>query len=117
MHGGSFASRMSRCIGGRRIISGSAVSVITVADVLLSAESWPCWVTWSAWKAADGTARWSPQYGISSLMLCSAQCSALLRCQAPNATNALCGYHIVTGQPSDHLGEDFKDLHADWLAR
>ncbi|GJP35141.1 hypothetical protein CLOM_g19656 [Closterium sp. NIES-68] len=37
--------------------------------------------------------------------------------KTPNATNPLCGYKIVTGQPSDHLGEDFKDLHADWLAR
>ncbi|CAI5991009.1 unnamed protein product [Closterium sp. NIES-65] len=37
--------------------------------------------------------------------------------KTPNATNALCGYKIVTGQPSDRLGEDFKDLHADWLAR
>ncbi|CAL5346129.1 unnamed protein product [Camellia sinensis] len=32
---------------------------------------------------------------------------------APNATNSLCGYKIMTGQPSDRLGEDFSDA---WLS-
>ncbi|KAB5560664.1 hypothetical protein DKX38_005621 [Salix brachista] len=32
--------------------------------------------------------------------------------KAPNATNSLCGYKIVTGQPSDRLGEDFSELNS-----
>jgi uncharacterized protein YnzC (UPF0291/DUF896 family) len=37
--------------------------------------------------------------------------------KAPNATNSLCGYKIVTGQPSDRLGEDFSDLYKDFTER
>lgn len=37
--------------------------------------------------------------------------------KVPSATNSLCGYKFVTGQPSDRLGEDFSELHADWVAR
>ncbi|KAL6546543.1 hypothetical protein OROMI_022264 [Orobanche minor] len=37
--------------------------------------------------------------------------------KAPNATNSLCGYKIVTGQPSDRLGEDFSDQHKDFSER
>lgn len=37
--------------------------------------------------------------------------------QAPNATNSLCGYKIVTGQPSDRLGEDFSDQYKDFSER
>ncbi|KAJ0845970.1 putative apoptosis inhibitory 5 [Helianthus annuus] len=29
--------------------------------------------------------------------------------KAPNVTNSLCGYKIVTCQPSDRLGEDFQN--------
>ncbi|EFH56684.1 predicted protein, partial [Arabidopsis lyrata subsp. lyrata] len=32
----------------------------------------------------------------------------------PNATNSLCGYKIVTCQPSDRLGEDFSELDKDF---
>ncbi|XAR68297.1 hypothetical protein NMG60_11003377 [Bertholletia excelsa] len=35
----------------------------------------------------------------------------------PNATNSLCGYKIVTGQPSDRLGEDFSERHKDFIER
>ncbi|PIA31324.1 hypothetical protein AQUCO_05100098v1 [Aquilegia coerulea] len=34
--------------------------------------------------------------------------------KTPNATNSLCGYKIVTGQPSDRLGEDFSDIYKDF---
>ncbi|GJV30402.1 apoptosis inhibitor 5-like protein API5 [Tanacetum coccineum] len=34
--------------------------------------------------------------------------------KAPNATNSLCGYKIVTGQPSDRLGEDFTEFNKDF---
>lgn len=37
--------------------------------------------------------------------------------QAPNATNSLCGYKIVTGQPSDRLGEDFSECYKDFTER
>ncbi|KAJ4830682.1 hypothetical protein Tsubulata_027994 [Turnera subulata] len=37
--------------------------------------------------------------------------------KAPNATNSLCGYKIVTGQPSDRLGEDFSELYTDFTER
>ncbi|XP_065877226.1 apoptosis inhibitor 5-like protein API5 [Euphorbia lathyris] len=37
--------------------------------------------------------------------------------KAPNATNCLCGYKIVTGQPSDRLGEDFSELNKDFTER
>ncbi|XP_051129063.1 apoptosis inhibitor 5-like protein API5 isoform X2 [Andrographis paniculata] len=37
--------------------------------------------------------------------------------KAPNATNSLCGYKIVTGQPSDRLGEDFSDQSKDFSER
>ncbi|PRQ19479.1 putative apoptosis inhibitory 5 [Rosa chinensis] len=31
--------------------------------------------------------------------------------KVPNATNSLCGYKMVTGQPSDMLGEDFTEQY------
>lgn len=37
--------------------------------------------------------------------------------KAPNATNSLCGYKIVTGQPSDRLGEDFSEFNKDFTER
>ncbi|XP_024543688.1 apoptosis inhibitor 5-like protein API5 [Selaginella moellendorffii] len=37
--------------------------------------------------------------------------------KSPNSTNSLCGYKIVTGQPSDRLGEDFTDLYKDFIER
>ncbi|MBA0811656.1 hypothetical protein Gohar_003532, partial [Gossypium harknessii] len=37
--------------------------------------------------------------------------------KAPNASNSLCGYKIVTGQPSDRLGEDFSEYHKDFTER
>ncbi|KAL3681101.1 hypothetical protein R1sor_024057 [Riccia sorocarpa] len=37
--------------------------------------------------------------------------------KAPNTTNSLCGYRIVTGQPSDRLGEDFTELYKDFIER
>ncbi|PIN16026.1 Apoptosis inhibitor 5/fibroblast growth factor 2-interacting factor 2 [Handroanthus impetiginosus] len=37
--------------------------------------------------------------------------------KAPNATNSLCGYKIVTGQPSDRLGEDFSEQYKDFTER
>ncbi|XP_076957061.1 apoptosis inhibitor 5-like protein API5 [Bidens hawaiensis] len=37
--------------------------------------------------------------------------------KAPNATNSLCGCKIVTGQPSDRLGEDFTELYKDFTER
>ncbi|XP_071697557.1 apoptosis inhibitor 5-like protein API5 [Rutidosis leptorrhynchoides] len=37
--------------------------------------------------------------------------------KAPNATNSLCGYKIVTGQPSDRLGEDFTEFNKDFTER
>ncbi|GAB2228445.1 hypothetical protein Droror1_Dr00010284 [Drosera rotundifolia] len=40
-----------------------------------------------------------------------------LASKAPNATNSLCGYKIVTGQPSDRLGEDFSDQYKDFIER
>ncbi|KAH7428144.1 hypothetical protein KP509_10G077800 [Ceratopteris richardii] len=40
-----------------------------------------------------------------------------LASKTPNTTNSLCGYKIVTGQPSDRLGEDFSDLHKDFMER
>ncbi|KAK3013524.1 hypothetical protein RJ639_010024 [Escallonia herrerae] len=40
-----------------------------------------------------------------------------LSSKAPNATNSLCGYKIVTGQPSDRLGEDFSENYKDFTER
>lgn len=40
-----------------------------------------------------------------------------LASKAPNATNSLCGYKIVTGQPSDRLGEDFSEHFKDFTER
>ncbi|XP_020686636.1 apoptosis inhibitor 5-like protein API5 isoform X2 [Dendrobium catenatum] len=37
--------------------------------------------------------------------------------KTPNSTNSLCGYKIVTGQPSDRLGEDFSDINKDFTER
>ena len=37
--------------------------------------------------------------------------------QTPNTTNSLCGYKIVTGQPSDRLGEDFSEHYKDFTER
>ncbi|KAJ0240104.1 Apoptosis inhibitory protein 5 [Hirschfeldia incana] len=37
--------------------------------------------------------------------------------KVPNATNSLCGYKIVTGQPSDRLGEDFSEVNKDLTER
>lgn len=37
--------------------------------------------------------------------------------KTPNTTNSLCGYKIVTGQPSDRLGEDFSEHYKDFLER
>ncbi|KAK4783204.1 hypothetical protein SAY86_007578 [Trapa natans] len=37
--------------------------------------------------------------------------------KAPNATNCLCGYKIVTGQPSDRLGEDFTEHYREFTER
>ncbi|XP_020994705.1 apoptosis inhibitor 5-like protein API5 [Arachis duranensis] len=37
--------------------------------------------------------------------------------KVPNATNSLCGYKIVTGQPSDRLGEDFSEQYNDFTER
>ncbi|KAK8546789.1 hypothetical protein V6N13_093832 [Hibiscus sabdariffa] len=37
--------------------------------------------------------------------------------KAPNATNSLCGYKIVTGQPSDRLGDDFSENYKDFTER
>ncbi|XP_020251922.1 apoptosis inhibitor 5-like protein API5 [Asparagus officinalis] len=37
--------------------------------------------------------------------------------KAPNSTNSLCGYKIVTGQPSDRLGEDFSENYKDFTER
>ncbi|KAK8955014.1 hypothetical protein KSP39_PZI001857 [Platanthera zijinensis] len=37
--------------------------------------------------------------------------------KTPNSTNSLCGYKIVTGQPSDRLGEDFSDIYKDFTER
>ncbi|KAL1828222.1 hypothetical protein DCAR_0207417 [Daucus carota subsp. sativus] len=40
-----------------------------------------------------------------------------LASKAPNASNSLCGYKIVTGQPSDRLGEDFTEQYKDFTER
>ncbi|KAL9270217.1 Apoptosis inhibitor 5-like protein [Drosera capensis] len=40
-----------------------------------------------------------------------------LTSKASNATNSLCRYKIVTGQPSDRLGEDFSDQYKDFIER
>ncbi|KAG6510743.1 hypothetical protein ZIOFF_028778 [Zingiber officinale] len=37
--------------------------------------------------------------------------------KSPNSTNSLCGYKIVTGQPSDRLGEDFSENYRDFTER
>ncbi|XP_022892394.1 apoptosis inhibitor 5-like protein API5 [Olea europaea var. sylvestris] len=37
--------------------------------------------------------------------------------KAPSATNSLCGFKIVTGQPSDRLGEDFSEQYKDFTER
>ncbi|KAI3800835.1 hypothetical protein L1987_28932 [Smallanthus sonchifolius] len=37
--------------------------------------------------------------------------------KAPNATNSLCGYKIVTGQPSDRHGENFTEFYKDFTER
>ncbi|XP_010260402.1 PREDICTED: apoptosis inhibitor 5-like protein API5 isoform X2 [Nelumbo nucifera] len=40
-----------------------------------------------------------------------------LASKTPNTTNSLCGYKIVTGQPSDRLGEDFSESYKDFTER
>lgn len=40
-----------------------------------------------------------------------------LASKAPNATNSLCGYKIITGQPSDRIGEDFSEHFKDFTER
>ncbi|KAL9160283.1 hypothetical protein ABFS82_08G189000 [Erythranthe guttata] len=40
-----------------------------------------------------------------------------LASKTPNVTNSLCGYKIVTGQPSDRLGEDFSEQYKDFTER
>ncbi|KAK9714600.1 hypothetical protein RND81_06G106300 [Saponaria officinalis] len=40
-----------------------------------------------------------------------------LASKVPNATNSLCGYKIVTGQPSDRIGEDFSEQFKDFTER
>eukprot|EP00244_Chara_vulgaris_P010881 TRINITY_DN513_c0_g1_i1.p1 TRINITY_DN513_c0_g1~~TRINITY_DN513_c0_g1_i1.p1 ORF type:complete len:554 (+),score=150.28 TRINITY_DN513_c0_g1_i1:552-2213(+) len=40
-----------------------------------------------------------------------------LASKTPNTTNALCGFKIVTGQPSDRLGEDFSEMNKDITER
>ncbi|XP_021846027.1 apoptosis inhibitor 5-like protein API5 [Spinacia oleracea] len=40
-----------------------------------------------------------------------------LASKAPNASNSLCGYKIVTGQPSDRIGEDFSENYKDFTER
>lgn len=35
----------------------------------------------------------------------------------PNATNPLCGYKMVTGQPSDRLNEDFTPQYTEFTER
>ncbi|KMT04551.1 hypothetical protein BVRB_8g182130 [Beta vulgaris subsp. vulgaris] len=40
-----------------------------------------------------------------------------LASKAPNASNSLCGYKIVTGQPSDRIGEDFSEQYKDFTER
>lgn len=40
-----------------------------------------------------------------------------LASKAPNATNSLCGYKIITGQPSDRIGEDFSEYFKDFTER
>ncbi|XP_074308055.1 apoptosis inhibitor 5-like protein API5 [Silene latifolia] len=40
-----------------------------------------------------------------------------LASKTPNATNSLCGYKIVTGQPSDRIGEDFSEQFKDFTER
>ncbi|KAL2931788.1 Apoptosis inhibitor 5-like protein API5 [Bienertia sinuspersici] len=40
-----------------------------------------------------------------------------LASKVPNATNSLCGYKIVTGQPSDRIGEDFTEHYKDFTER
>ncbi|XP_021726585.1 apoptosis inhibitor 5-like protein API5 [Chenopodium quinoa] len=40
-----------------------------------------------------------------------------LASKAPNASNSLCGYKIVTGQPSDRIGEDFSEYYKDFTER
>ncbi|PKA46596.1 hypothetical protein AXF42_Ash019337 [Apostasia shenzhenica] len=37
--------------------------------------------------------------------------------KTPNSTNSLCGYKIVTGQPSDRLGEDFSEVYKEFTER
>ncbi|CAK9148210.1 unnamed protein product [Ilex paraguariensis] len=37
--------------------------------------------------------------------------------KTPNATNSVCGYKIVTGQPSDRLGEDFSENYKEFTER
>ncbi|KAH9618980.1 hypothetical protein KSS87_008228 [Heliosperma pusillum] len=40
-----------------------------------------------------------------------------LASKTSNATNSLCGYKIVTGQPSDRIGEDFSEQFKDFQER
>ncbi|KAH9611007.1 hypothetical protein KSS87_013238 [Heliosperma pusillum] len=40
-----------------------------------------------------------------------------LASKVPNATNSLCGYKIVTGQPSDRIGVDFSEQFKDFTER
>lgn len=54
---------------------------------------------------------------ISYVSICSGIELLHVKLQAPNATNSLCGYKIVTGQPSDRLGEDFSEHYKDLTER
>lgn len=58
-------------------------------------------------------------FEISSYIMCHLPVSIIVICvkQAPNASNSLCGYKIVTGQPSDRLGEDFTEQYKDFTER
>lgn len=40
-----------------------------------------------------------------------------LASKVPNATNSLCGYKLITGQPSDRIGEDFSENFKDFTER
>jgi len=54
---------------------------------------------------------------ISFLHGCPLQVLIKSAFQTPNTTNSLCGYKIVTGQPSDRLGEDFSEHYKDFTER
>jgi hypothetical protein len=50
-------------------------------------------------------------------VLCPHSLPEVPRVQVPNATNPLCGYKIVTGQPSDRLNEDFTPQYSEFTER